>query len=140
MMNSTTIVALVCYGLASLLSMVFGSIYLLRSQFLPYHQEALGKSWQELGQNLQALLLGLMRAAGGGLLGGGISIAILLLIPFRGGETWSLYAIPAIGLTTALPALYATTHIRARTQANTPVAASAIGVLLLGIGFILSLI
>jgi hypothetical protein len=75
---------------------------------MPYHQEALGKSWQQLDQNLQALLLGLMRAAGGGLLATGISMAILLLIPFRTGESWSVYSIPAIGLLAAIPALYAT--------------------------------
>ena len=139
-MNTTSLAAFVSYALAALLSIAFGTIYLVRSQFMPYHQEALGRPWQQLDQPLQTLLLGLMRTAGGGLLAGGISIAILLLIPFRAGESWSLYAIPVIGLVTVLPALYATVLIRSRTQGNTPIAASARGVGLLVIGFILSLI
>lgn len=139
-MNALSLAAFASYAVAIILSMVFGIIYLIRSQFMPYHQEAIGKSWQQLDQRLQALLLGLMRTTGGGLLAGGISMAILLLVPFRAGESWSRYAIPTIGLVTALPAMYATILIRSRTQAHTPIAASTIGVGLLVIGFILSLI
>ena len=139
-MNTTFIASFVSYALAALLSMAFGIIYLVRSQFMPYHQEALGKPWLQLDLRLQALLLGLMRTAGGGLLAGGISAAILLFIPFRAGESWSLVAIPAIGLVTSLPALYATILIRSLTQAHTPIAAGAIGVGLLVVGFIFSLI
>ena len=139
-MTTTYLIAFVCYGLSALISMLFGAIYLVRSRFMPYHQEALGKSWQQLDQNLQALLLGLMRTAGGGLLATGVSVAILLLIPFRAGESWSKYSIPVIGLLCAIPALYATILIRSRTQARTPVVASSIGVGLIMIGFILSII
>ena len=139
-MSATFLAAFVSHALAALLFMAFGVIYLARSQFMPYHQEALGKPWQQLDPRLQALLIGLLRTAGGGLLATGISIAVLLLIPFRAGEAWARYAIPVIGLVAALPSLYATLLIRSRTQAHTPVAASAIGVGLLVIGFILSLI
>lgn len=139
-MTTTYLIAFVCYGLSALISMLFGAIYLVRSRFMPYHQEALGKSWQQLDQNLQALLVGLMRTAGGGLLATGVSVAILLLIPFRAGESWSKYSIPVIGLLCAIPALYATILIRSRTQARTPVVASSIGVGLIMIGFILSII
>lgn len=139
-MTTTFIAAFVCYSVAALFSIVFGTIYLFRSRFMPYHQEALGKSWQQLNQNLQALLLGLMRVAGGGLLAGGLSTVVLLLFPFRAGETWSLYALPVIGLAASIPALYATILIRSRTKAHTPVAAGSLGVGLLVIGFILSII
>lgn len=139
-MKITYLAAFVCYGLSALLSMLFGIIYLVRSTFMPYHQEALGKPWQQLDQKLRVLLIGLMRTAGGGLLATGVSAAILLLIPFRAGESWSIYSIPAIGLLTAIPALYATIIIRFQTRAHTPVAASSIAVGLLVIGFILSII
>jgi hypothetical protein len=57
-MNPTYLAAFVCYGLSALLSMLFGIIYLVRSTFMPYHQEALGKPWQQLDQNLRVLLIG----------------------------------------------------------------------------------
>jgi hypothetical protein len=120
--------------------MVFGIVFLVRSQIMPYHEEAIGLPWKQLDQRMQALLLALMRTTGGGLLAGGISIAILLLIPFRAGMSWARYTIPVIGLVGGLPTLYATILVRSRTDARTPVAASATGVVLLIIGFILSLI
>jgi hypothetical protein len=138
-MSTGQLAAFVAYALAAILSAVFGAIYLVRSQFMPYHQEAVGVSWQQLDERFQALLLGLMRTVGGGFLAAGLSVAILLLIPFRGGEPWSRYALPAIGLASGLPALYATTFIRARTGAHTPVVASVAAVGLIVLGFVLSL-
>ena len=138
-MSGTMLAAFVAYALAALLSAVFGAIYLVRSQFMPYHQEAVGVAWQQLDQRLQALLVGLMRTVGGGFLAAGISVALLLLIPFRAGESWSRYALLAIGLASGLPALYATILIRARTGARTPIAASAAAVALVVLGFILSI-
>jgi hypothetical protein len=127
-----------CYALFALSAAAFGAIYMLRSRFMPYHEEALGRSWQELDSRLQVLLLALLRISGAGLLVGGISMAILLLIPFRAGEGWSLWAIPLIGLMTDLPSLYATALIRLRTGAHTPVWASIAGLGLLAAGLILS--
>jgi hypothetical protein len=139
-MSATLLAASVCYALAALVSIAFGAAYLVRSQFMPYHEEAIGLPWQQLDQRMQTLLLALMRTTGGGLLTGGISAAILLLIPFRAGEPWAWYAIPAIGLVCGLPGLYATILVRSRTHAHTPVTASAAGIVLLIVGFVLSLI
>ena len=139
-MSTTLLAASVCYALAALVSLVFGAVYLVRSQFMPYHEEAIGLPWQQLDQRMQTLLLALMRVAGGGLLTAGMSMAILLLIPFRAGESWARYALPAIGLVGGLPALYATILVRSRTHAHAPVAASATGIALVIAGFILSLI
>jgi hypothetical protein len=132
--------AFACYAAASLLAMAFGAVYLLRSSYLPYHAEALGKPWSELEPRLQALILGLMRATGGGMLGGGVSAAILLVIPFRAGESWSVWALPVVGFVTVLPTLYATLLVRSRTGAHAPVWASLAGIGLIAIGLILSLL
>jgi len=47
-MTMTYLAAFACYGLSALISMLFGAMYLVRSTFMPYHQEALGKPWQQL--------------------------------------------------------------------------------------------
>jgi len=137
-MTTTSLVAFVCYGLYSLVSILSGVVFLTRSTFMPFHQEALNKPWQQVDPKVQALLLGLMRSAGGGLLTSGIGVAILLLIPFRAGDIWSKYAIPVLGLSMALPVLYSNILIRSRTQAHMPIAGVSIGVGLIAIGFILS--
>jgi hypothetical protein len=130
--------AFVCYGIVALASVVFGLLYLVRSSFMPYHQEAVGKPWQELDPRLRALLLGLLRVVGGGQVACGLSMAILLAFPFRDGESWSRWALPLIGLAATLPTLYATVSIRRKTGAHTPVWISVAGVALIGFGAVLS--
>jgi hypothetical protein len=139
-METARLAAFACYAAAALFAVAFGAVYMLRSSFMPYHEEALAKPWQQLEPRLQALLLGLMRTTGGGMLVGGVSAGILLLIPFRGGERWSDWAIPSIGLLTVLPSLYATLLVRSRTGAHTPVWAGAAAVGLIALGCILSMV
>lgn len=139
-MSGTEIAAAVCYFLSSLVAMVFAAVYLTRSEFMPYHSEALQAQWDELDTNLQTLLLALMRSVGGAWLGVGISEGLLLWFPYRAGERWALYAIPVIGLSAALPALYATLLVRKRTQGAPPVNLIAGAIMLVIIGFILSVV
>lgn len=139
-MSATYWAAFVCYGIVLLFGILIGATYLFRSTFMPYHQQALGKSWQQLDQNLQVLLLALMRSVGGGSLAASAGAAVMLAIPFRAQESWAKYTLPVIGLVITVSALYATILVRSRTGARTPVVPNAIAVGLLVIGFALSMI
>jgi hypothetical protein len=119
-MDALTLAAFVCYLVSAMGSIAFGFIYLTRSEFMPYHREALGQNWDQLDKRLQTLIIALMRAIGGGLLGGSPGVLVLLFIPFQSGESWSYYAIPAIGLITYLPSFYAILIVRLRTRAVCP--------------------
>lgn len=120
--------ASICYLVAALGSIGFGLIYLARSTFMPYHRAALSTPWEKLEKPFQALLLGLMKVAGGGFLVSGLSVGFMTLFPFRAGEVWARFAIPIVGLTMALPALYATVHVRRQTPATPPVATTMINI------------
>ena len=139
-MGATEFAATVCYALAVLVAMAFGVTYLTRSRFMPYHSDALQLSWDELDSQLQALLLGLMRAVGGGWIAASLGVGFLLVFPFRAGETWARYAIPLVGLAAALPTLYAALYVRSRTPASPPVSLAVVAILLLIVGFFISLI
>jgi hypothetical protein len=135
--DTAHLAAAACYAAVALFCVAFGIVYLLRASFMPYHEAAVGMPWAQLEPRLQALILGLLRVAGGGLLSGGLALAVLL-VPFGAGETWTLWALPSIGLAAVLPTLYATVSIRVRTGAKTPVWLSAAGVALLALGIVLS--
>jgi hypothetical protein len=105
---------------------------------MPYHSKALGQEWDELTPNLQILLLALMRGCGGGLLGVGLAIAILVIIPFRSGASWAMYAIPGIGLVASISTLYATYLVKTKTPGTPPIGTSLLAVGLFLIGFLLS--
>lgn len=139
-MGATEFAATACYALAVVVTMAFGLLYLSRSRFMPYHSDALQASWEELDSELQALLLALMRGVGGGWLAASLSVAFLLVFPFRAGETWARYAIPVVGLAAALPSLYAALYVRSRTPASPPVSLVVLAILLLIVGFFISLV
>ena len=131
--------AFICYLIAAVGSIGFGMVYLARSTFMPYHRDALLTPWEKLEKPYQALFLALIKVAGGGFLVSGLSVVFMALFPFRAGHVWARFAIPIIGLAMALPALYATVHVRRHTPASPPVVASVITVALLLIGFALSM-
>ncbi len=139
-MSTTSLISLISYSFVALVLIVFGLIYLIKNQFMPYHSEALGLSWSDLEPNLQVLILALMRAAGGGFLATGLAMLILLIIPWRAGDTWSIYAIPTISFCTSSGALYATWLVKTRTPGNPPVRLSLLALILTAIGLIFSII
>jgi hypothetical protein len=94
-----------CYSVVAVFCVASGILYLARTRFMPYHEAAAGVPWTQLDPHMQALLLGLLRVAGGELLAGGLALAVLLLVPFRAGETWPLWALPLMGLAVVLPTL-----------------------------------
>ncbi|MGV2827640.1 hypothetical protein [Myxosarcina sp. GI1(2024)] len=89
---------------------------------------------------MQVLIVALMRATGEGFLATGLAIFLLLIIPWRAGDTWSLYAIPAVSLCMSLGTLSATLLVKTRTPGTPPVVLSASAVGLMIVGFILSII
>lgn len=139
-MSSLFLISFISYGCVALVSILFGLIYLAKNQFMPYHAKALDLSWSELEEKMQVLILALMRAAGGGFLATGLVISVLLIIPFRAGDTWSIYTIPAVSLCTSIGTLYATLLVKTKTPGTPPVILSFLALALTMIGFIFSII
>ena len=128
-----------CYLLALLSIGIIGLIYLFRSQFMPYHAIAVGKTWGEVDPSFQILLLALIRVVGGAWIATALAMGILLFIPFRQGIRWARWAIPAIGLVAELPALYATLSVTLNTPATPPWKGVVLVMALLVVGIIFSL-
>ena len=139
-MSITHYISFISHSLVALVLILFGFIYLIRDRFMPYHSEALGLSWSDLEPNKQVLILALMRATGGGFLATGLAMFILLIIPFRAGDTWSIVAIPIISLCNFFGTLYATLLVKTRTTGNPPVILSFIALVLTIIGLVFSII
>ena len=138
-MSSTFLISSIGYGFVAFILIIFGSIYLMKNQFMPYHSEAVGFSLSDLEPNFKVLIIALMRAAGGGFLATGLAILVLLIIPWRAGNIWSIYAIPAIGLCTLSGTLYATLLVKMKTPGTPPVILNFIGLGLTIISFVFSL-
>jgi peptidoglycan/LPS O-acetylase OafA/YrhL len=131
-------IAFACHLVAITVVGLFGLVYLLRGQFMPYHAEAVAREWEAVEPAFQVLILALMRALGGAWLALMLAGLILLFLPFRQGARWARRAIPAIGIVAVAAGLYATILILQNTPASPPWAAAAGCLLLLILGLILS--
>ena len=112
--------AFVLYMVNSFLAIIFGLRYLLCDTIMPYHEQAIGMKWTELEPNLQVLLNGFIKVVAAGFFILGLTSIVLLIIPFRKGERWAKWLIPALGLTWLGFGLYVAINIAINTQASTP--------------------
>ncbi len=131
-------IAFGCHLVAALLLSIFGVVYLLRPEFMPYHADVVGRPWSAVEPAFQVLILALMRVVGGALLANALAIFILLFVPFRQGYRWACWAIPTIGLMASIPALLVTLYVAQNTPASPPWITVLVGILLLGLGLLLS--
>ena len=90
------------FGISGLLALAFGMRYLLTREFMPYHAAVLGRPWSELEPRLQSIILGMLKVAGGGLLGYGVAL-LWLLVPLNRGEMWAVWAAATVSLVVVLP-------------------------------------
>lgn len=125
-------ISLGAFGLAGLLSLAFGVRYVLTREFMPYHAAVLGKPWGSLEPQLQAIILGMLKVAGGGLLGYGVAL-LWLLLPLGRGEAWAAWAALSISLVVSAPILYVVLWLRrispaARTPVGPTIAVLALSI------------
>lgn len=131
-------IAFTCYLIIGVVSVLFGLVYLFRSEFMPYHSQAIGMRWEMLAPHLQILMLGFVRMGGAGMLTTGLTVIILLLIPFRRGEVWVLWALPTLCFLFHVPIFLATLNINNNTPAESPWLVSMLLLILCVIGCIAS--
>ena len=128
------LVSLIAFGLAGLLALAFGLRYLTTREFMPYHATVLGKPWGELEPRLQAIILGMLKVAGAGLVGCGCAV-LWLLLPVQRGEAWAAWAATTTSLSATGPILYVVLWLRRVSPgARTPVAPTVAAMALVIVG------
>jgi hypothetical protein len=133
------IVAPVALALAAVLALAFGARYVLTKAFMPYHAAVLDKSWPALEPRLQIIILGMLKVAGGGLLGYGVSL-LWLLLPLQRGELWAAWAALTISLAVVGPILYVVVSLRRiEPRAKTPIVPTLVVLALVMIATVTSL-
>ena len=127
-----------CYLVPALTLFAFGVRYLAASEFMPYHAAALEREWSDLLPNEQGVMLAALRGGGGGFVIGATAILVLLLVPFRRGETWAYRAVPFLVLLCGLSALFTSSTLARLTPGSPPWHLTLVMVFLAGVGFALA--
>lgn len=104
----STRLPIVLYCLVGVGLLFQGVRYLSATEIMPYHLAVVAADWQNLGQEYQTLLLGLLKGFGAGSLGVGLAIILLALVPLRRGESWARWAIPLVAATYTAALVYVT--------------------------------
>jgi hypothetical protein len=85
-----------CYVFLLVSLAAWGIGFLLRSEFTSYHSVAVGLPWSEVPRNFQILILALIKLAGGLWVAFTLCVSVILLVPFRQGARWALWAVPLL--------------------------------------------
>ena len=131
-----------CYLLAFFIVTLFAAAYLKRSDFMPYHGQAVDRPWAQIDPRMQVLLMALIRVVGAGwiaLAGAGVMLAWLI---FFGGHFAlpQLLAFQLFCLVATAPPVLVAFGVRRRTGARTPVSTGAVVVLLSLLGLALAVL
>jgi len=130
-----TAVLLVAFG-----GILFGVRYMRREEYLPYHADVAGKSWNELDPGVQAIILGMLKIIGAGFATLGVTL-LWLCFALHEGARWAPWAILTISAVALGPMLYVATKLRAfRPEAQTPVRPTVAMMVLIVVGVGLSLL
>ena len=97
-----------------------GVHYLASRTIMPHHLEIIDVAWSDLTPKTRALMLTLMKGTGMVAICTAVSMAVLLVVPFRAGEPWSRWAILLIAATALVPTLIGALRLRAETGASSP--------------------
>lgn len=126
------------YILTGPVLLIYGFKYLFVTQFMPYHSTAIGLPWSEVAPGFQYVILVQMKVVGGSFIALAIALIMILAVPFRKGERWSLYTVPFMGIICAGAALYSTVFLKLKTGAGTPWRAAGIPVLIYVTGLVVT--
>lgn len=138
-MRTRVKIAFACYLFVASAGIVFGLRYILASQILPYHQEAVGVSWGDLSPRIQKMFLAYVHGGGMSMVLWGLAMLILLFIPFRRGEVWSRWALPLLCIPGQLFTLYVALDLHLSTHASTPWPLAAFMIIVMLVASVLSI-
>lgn len=136
-MNRMRWIAAAIYAICGIISVGLGGTYLFRSGFMPYHATAIDTDWAALDDATQTLLLALLDVAGAGWAVTGLLLLVLVAKPFRAGQLWARWTIPAALVLLYVPILLATLRVLSDTPATPPWYGNALALLATAIAFAL---
>jgi hypothetical protein len=134
------IVPIVLYFLVGIICLIMAKKSILSKKFLPFHEQAVGKFWEEIETSVQQLILTLMKLVGLGFLINAIMLTVFPIIELYFPCVFFRYSIPSIAIIFCIGLSYFNYLLYKRTKAETPWKKSIVATAILIIGVIVSLI
>jgi hypothetical protein len=132
------IIPLCLYSFTGIISLIMAYRNIFSAAFLPFHEQAAGKSWDMIDKRLQSVILALMKVSGLGFLVMALLLMVLPVIYYLEYDSLFQYVIPGGSFLYCFGLFLVNYQLMVKTKAKTPWKGSFYAAILIGIGIILS--
>jgi hypothetical protein len=132
------IIPLCLYSFTGIVSLIMAYKSIFSHKFLPFHEQAAGKSWNSIDRGLQIVILALMKVSGLGFLVIAVLLMVLPVFYYLKDDSPVQYVIPWISLLYCFGLFLINYQLTVKTKARTPWKGSLYATILIGTGIILS--
>lgn len=128
------------YFIVGMISMVMAYKNLFSDKFLPFHEKAANKKWEEIDSSLKLVILTFMRLTGLGFLIVSILLLVLPIVNYFVQNKFYEYFIPVLALIFCFGLFLINFTLYRKAKANTPWRGSLYAVFALITGIIISIL
>ena len=134
------IMPILLYMIIGVISMVMAFKNLFSTRFLPFHEKAANKQWDEIDTSLKLVILSLLRLSGLGFLIISILLLVFPIINYFVPNIFYKYSIPIISLIYCTGLFIINFLLYRRTKEDTPWKGSLYAAMILIVGIIISIL
>ena len=133
------IIPVILYIIVGAISMLMAYKNLFAVKFLPFHETAAGKKWNEIENPLKLVILTLLRISGLGFLIIAILLLVFPVVNYFNPDSFIKYSIPVVALIYCCGLLIVNYALYSKTKAKTPWKGSLYAILIIILGIIISI-
>ncbi len=128
------------YVIIGIISLVMAFKNLFAHKFLPFHEKASGKQWNDIDELLKPVIISLLRLAGLGFLIVAVLMLIFPLVNYFHPDEFLKYSIPVMALIFCSGLFFINYTLYRRTKVKTPCKGSLYAILIIILGIVISVL
>jgi hypothetical protein len=110
----------IIYMFIGAFSLVMAWKCLSAKKFLPFHEEASGEEWSKIGNNLQVVILALLKISGLGFTVISLLLMTFTILDFFHHDIYTAFVVPSISLVFCFGLFLINFNLYKKTKAGTP--------------------
>lgn len=126
MKEAFSIISIALYFIVGIISLVMAYKSLFSKKYLSFHEEAAGKSWDDIDKPLQYVILTILKISGLGFLVTGLLLTIFPIVNYFKSDMFVKYSIPIIAFIYCFGLFVFNYYLHKKTKTNTPWVSSII--------------
>jgi hypothetical protein len=139
MKETLKLIPVVLYFIVGMISLAMAFKNLLADKYLPFHEQAAGKSWDAVEEPLKPVILSLLRLSGLGFLIVSVLMVVFPAVNFFIPDAMIKFSVPAIALIYCIGLFVINYLLHIQTKADTPWRGSLYAVFIIVVGIVISI-